>query len=263
MEIFTFLTMFLRFLSLHWYLAIIYQPEYTLRPPQPTSPPATRKRKRDEELSVDSAIEASESRETPTTASKPTSKATTEVLGVEEIEITPESRPSSPRMEIEEQTQTNETTKPEEQEVESQLCADVSSVSLDEREQEGSDHRNGVRDDPMCMPCAVEEAMEIDDSPLSSPMHVDRVVHIEDLTGEFTPHGTTQPSVVDPEDTAPDVPTVGMEGSVDSRSFYGTGGALPKTYGSRKPRISASVKLESCSNGGDPDGDHEIALPKT
>ena len=218
----------------------------------------TRKRKRDEELSVESAIEASESRETPTTTSKPTSKATTEIPGVGETDLVPDSRPSSPRMEVEEQTQTDETTKPEEQEVESQLCADVSSVSLDERDQEGSDHRKGMRDDPTHVSCMVEEAMEIDDSPLNSPMHVDRAVHIEDLTGESTPHGTTHPSVVDTEDTVPDVPAMDMEDSVDAQTFYGTGVTSLKAYSKRKPRVSAPAKLESCSNRRDPGGDVEI-----
>ena len=160
-------------------------------------------------------------------------------------------------MEVEEQTQTDETTKPEEQEVESQLCADVSSVSLGEYEQEGSDHQDGVRDDPMHMPCAVGEAMEIDDSPLISPMHVDRAVRIEDLTGESTPHGTAQPSVVETGDTAPNVSAVDMEDSVDVRAFYGTGVASPKTYGKRGPRVSAPAKLESGSNG-NPGGDFGI-----
>lgn len=224
----------------------------------------TRKRKRDEELSVDSVIEASELRETPTTTSKPTSKATTtEIPGVSEMEIIPGSR-SSPRMEVEveEQTQTDETTKPEEQEVESQLCADVSSVSLGEHEQEGSDHQDGVRDDPMHMPCAVGDAMEIDDSPLVSPMHVDRAVHIEDLTGDSTPHGIAQPSVIETDDAVPDLSTVDMEDSIDARAFYGTGVASPKTYGKRKPRVSAPAKLESGSNGEDPGGDSEITPQK-
>ena len=210
----------------------------------------TRKRKRDEELSVDSAIEASELRETPTTTSGSASKATTEILGVSETEIVPGSRSSSPRMEVEEQTQADETTKPEEQEVESQLCADVSSVSLGEHEQEGSDHQEGG------------EAMEIDDSPLVSPMHVDRAVHIEDLTGESTPHGTAQPFVVETEDTAPDLPAVDMEGPVDVGAFYGTEVTSPKTYGKRGPRVSAPDKLESDSNGGDPSADFEITPQK-
>ena len=223
----------------------------------------TRKRKRDEELSVDSAIEASELRETPTTTSKPASKATTEIPGVSEMEIVPGSGSSSPRMEVEEQTQTDDATKPEEQEVESQLCADVSSVSLGEHEQEGSDHQEGVRNDPMHMSCTVGEAMEVDDSPLISPMHVDRAVHIEDLTGESTPHGTAQPSIVETEDTVPDVPAVDMEDSVDVHAFYGTGVTYPKSSGKRGSRVSAPAKMESGSNGGDPSGDVETTPQKT
>jgi len=239
------------FSSLHWYLAIIYQPEYTLRPPQPLNSPVTRKRKRDEELSVDSAIEASELRETPSTTSKPTSKVTTEISGVSEIEIVLDSRSSSPRMEVEEQTQTDETTKPEEQEVESQLCADVSSVSLGEHEQEGSDDREGAG-----------EAMEIDDSPLTSPMHVDLAVPIEDLTRESTPHGTVLPSVAETGDTVPNVPAVDMEDPVGVQAFYGTKETSPKTYGKRGPRVSAPAKLQSGPNGGDPGGDIEITPQK-
>ena len=249
--------------SLHWYLAIIYQPEYTLRPAQPPNSPVTRKRKRDEELSVDSAIEASESRETPTTTSKPTSKATTAVPEGDEVETIPDSEPSSPKMEVEEQTQTDETTKPEEQEVEIQLCAEVSSVSLDEHEQEGSDFQRGERDGSARASRVVVEGMEIDHSPPNSPMHVDREVHIEDLTGESTPHGNVEPSVAGTEDTAPEAPAVEMEDlfdadPVDVESFYGPGVAHSRTYGKKKSRISAPAKLEGGSHGGDLGGDVEI-----
>ena len=223
----------------------------------------TRKRKRDEELSVDFAIEASESRETPTTTSNPASKTTTEVPEGDEVEIIPDSEPSSPKME---QTQTDETTKPEEQEVEIQLCAEVSSVSLDEHEQ-----RPGSRNDEQggsvhMFPMDVE-CLEIENSPPNSPMAVDREVHIEDLTGESTPHGTVEPSAVETEDAALEVPPVEMEGppdpgAIDPGSFYGTVIAPSRTYGNKKPRVSASAELEGDPHGGDLSG-VEIAPLKT
>ena len=250
-------------LSLHWYLAIIYQPGYTLRPAQPpnSNSPVTRKRKRDEELSVDSVIEASQSRETPTTTSKPTSKATTEAPEGGEVETIPDSEPSSPKMEVEEQTQTDETTKPEEQEVEIQLCAEVSSVSLDGPEQEGTDSRDGGQGGPVHV-----SHMEVDDSPPMSPMHVDREVHIEDLTRESTPHGTAEPSSVGTEDTAPEAPAVEMEDSTDPsaigvESFYGTAAAISRTYGNKKLRASTPAELEGGLHKDS--GDVEIVPPET
>lgn len=240
------------FSSLHWYLAIIYQPEYTLRPAPPTSPPVTRKRKREEELSVDSALEASESRETPTTASKPASKATTETREGGEIETIPDSEPASPRMELEEPTQTDETAKPEEQEVETQLCAEVSSVSLDERE--GSNLRKDERDDSAYTSRADGDSMEIDDSPPASPMPVDREVHIEDLTEDSTPLGTVEPPA-NTRDIAPEAPPVEMEdsfdpGAIDVGSFYGQAAAGVRTSG-KKSRVSAAGKLEGSPREGD------------
>ena len=224
----------------------------------------TRKRKREEELLADSAIEAPELRETPTTTSKPTSKATTAIPEGGEAETIPDSRPPSPGMEVEEQTQTDETTKPEEQEVETQLCAEVSSVSLDEHEQEGPDFRKGERNVFVRASGLVGEYMEIDDSPLNSPMHVDREVQIEDVAGESTPQGTTEPSVLGTEDTTPDAPVVDMEdsidvGPIDVQAFYGTGPS--RTPGKRKPRASAPAKLEG--GGGGESGGSETAPLKT
>ncbi|KAF9777986.1 hypothetical protein BJ322DRAFT_1114528 [Thelephora terrestris] len=229
---------------LHWYLAIIYQPEYTLRPAPPPISPATRKRKRDEELS----IEASESRDTPTTTSKPTSKAATEVPDGGEVEIIPDSEPSSPKMELEEQTQTDETTKPEEQEVEIQLCAEVSSVSLDEHE--GSHIRKLEQGDSAHTSCVDEEDMEVDNSAPASPMPLDREVQIEDLTTNLTPLGSTEPSVACDDDNNS---TVEMEdlfnpGAVPPENFYGSSTIPPRTYG-KKPRVSAPGKLEGGSHG--------------
>ena len=251
----------LRFPSLHWYLAIIYQPEYTLRPAPPQNSPVTRKRKRDEEVSVESAIEASESRETPTTTSKPTSKAPTEIPEGGEIGAVLDSGPPSPGMEVEEQTQTDETTKPEEQEVETQLCAEVSSVSLDENEQDGSGFRKGKRRNSSHVSSVTGEGMEIDDSPLSSPMHVDRDVHIEDIIRESTPQEIAGSSVPGIKDAVPDAPTMDMEdmfdaASIDPQAFYGTAGDHPKTYGRNKPRASAPAKLEAvaCEQSGDSGG---------
>jgi hypothetical protein len=168
-------------------------------------------------------------------------------------------------MDVEEQTQTDETTKPEEQEVETQLCADVSSVSLDEREQEWSDSRKGEQDDFVHASPVVGERMEIDGSPPSSPMHVDREVHIEDLTEESTPHGTVEPSAVGTEDTALDAPAVEMEDMVDPspihvQAFYGKAVAPSRTYAKRKPRVSAPAKLEGDSDGGDLGGGIEAPL---
>lgn len=224
----------------------------------------TRKRKRDEELSIDSAIEASELRETPTTVSKPTSKATTGIPEQGEMEIVPDSERSDPGMEVEEQTQTDETTKPEEQEVETQLCAEVSSVSLDEHEQEGSELCRGERDVSTRTSSVVGEEMEVDDSPLNSPMRVDREVNIEDLIGEPTPHGTTEPSVVDAEDPSP---AVDMDGPFDHDTigvgaFYGKPGPPTRANGKGKPRFSAPTKPESHSNEGDPDANSGAATLK-
>ena len=245
----------LRSSSLHWYLAIIYQPEYALRPaqPQPSASPLTRKRKREEELFV----EASESRETPTVASKSTSKATTETPEGGEIETIPDSEPSSPRMEFEEQTQTDETTKPEEREVEIQLCAEVSSVSLDEHE--GT--RNYDQDDLSRTSRGDEEGMEIDNSPPASPMPVDREVRIED-SSEIVE------SSVRAKATASEAPSVEMEDSVDLNAipvegFYGSKPAPSRTYNQRKSRASASGKLEGGSNGGDQGGTIETTPLKT
>ena len=142
--------------SLHWYLAIICQPEYTLRPAPPSNSPMTRKRKRDEELSVGSAI----------------------------------------------------------------------------------------------------EGMGIDDSTTNSLIHVDREVHIEDLTGESTPHGTTEPSVAGTEDATTEAPAVEMEDSTDIgpipvQTFYGNEAAPSMIYTSETPRASAPAKLE----GGPQEGD--------
>jgi len=180
------------------------------------------------------------------------------------METVPDSEPSSPKMEVEEQTQTDETAKPEEQEVEIQLCAEVSSVSLDEHEQEGSDIRNGERDDSIHQSHVAGEVMEIDDLPLSSPMHVYREVHIEDLTEEPTPYGTAEPSVVGTTHPAPDTPAMEIEDSfnldaVDPRTFYGAA-VTPslRTYGKTKPRVSAPAKLEGGSRGGELGDDIEI-----
>ena len=163
------------------------------------------------------------------------------------MDTVPDSEPSSPKMEVEEQTQTDEATKPEEQEVETQLCAEVSSVSLDEHDQERLDSRTCERDGSVHV--SRPEGMEIDDSPPNSPMHVDREVHIEDLTGESTPHGSAEPSLVGTEDTAPEAPVMEMEDpldpdAIDPRSFYA---APSRTYGSKKPRASAPAKLEGGS----------------
>ena len=209
----------------------------------------------------------SESRETPTTTSKPTSKATTEAPEGDGVEIVPDSEPSSPKMEAEEQTQTDETTKPEEQEVEIQLCADVSSVSLDEHEREGPGSHNDEQDGFVNVSRTEVECMEVDASPPSSPMHIDREVHIEDLTGESTPHGPVEPSVVGTEDTAPEAPPVEMEdpsdsGAINVNSFYGTATAPLRTYSNKKPHVSAPAESEGGPHRGDL-GDIEIVPPKT
>ena len=225
--------------SLHWYLAIIYQPEYILRPAPPLDSPVTRKRKRDEELSADSTIEVSKLRETPITASKPASEATTEVP--------------------------DEAAKPEEQEVENQLCAEVSSVSLDEHEQEASDSRNSKRGGSAKPSLLEDEGMEIDNSTPNSPMHVDREVHIEDLTRESTPHGTTEPSVAGTEDTTTEAPAVEIEDSTDAdaipvQTFYGNETAPFRTYASKKPHPSAPAEPEGVPREGDPGDAEKVPL---
>jgi len=135
-----------------------------------------RKRKRDEELSADSATGASELRGVPTTPSKPTLKAATEIPEEGEVETVTDSEPPRPKMEVEGQTQTDGTTKPEEQEVQDQLCAGVSSVSLDKCEQDASGFLNGKRDGFVHASRASEEGTEVENSPLGSPMHVDREI---------------------------------------------------------------------------------------
>jgi hypothetical protein len=225
--------------SLHWYLAIIYQPEYTLRPAPLLDSPVTRKRKRDEELSVNSTVETSKLRGSPITASKPASETTTEVP--------------------------DEAAKPEEQEVENQLCAEVSSVSLDEHEQEASDFRNGERGGSANPSVLEGEGMEVDDSTPNSPMHVDREVHIEDLTRESTPHGTVEPSVAGTEDTTPEAPAVEIEDVTDAdaipvRSFYGNEVAPSRTYTSEKPRAPTPAKSEGGPQEGDSGGAEMVLL---
>ena len=232
---------------MHWYLAIIYQPECALRPAPLQPSPLTRKRKRDEERSVDSAVEASESRETPTTTSKPTSKATTEVLHADEMEIISASELTNSILEFEEQTQTDETSKPEEQEVETQLCLDVSSVSLDEHD--GSHIQKGEQDGSIH-----GESMEIDYSPPVSPMPVDREVPIEDLTGVSTPLRT------EVEDLFSKVPILEIENSLDldaipPEGFYGSSAVPSKTYGKKESRISVPGKLENDFHRGESGGD--------
>ena len=205
----------------------------------------------------------SESRETPTTASKPTSKATTEIPEGGEIETIPDSEPL--RMEFEEQTQTDETTKPEEHEVETQLCAEVSSVSLDE--QEGLHMWKGEQDFSERTLRADKEGMEIDNSPPASPMPVDREVHIEDSIEESTLLETVEPPAL-AENKAPQAPPVEMEDSFDPdtisvEGFYGSGSKPSRTYSKRGPYASPPGKPEGASNEGDSGGDVEITPPKT
>lgn len=242
---------------LHWYLAIVYQPEYTLRPPPlPPTSPVTRKRKREEP-----SVEPSESRETPTTTSKPTSKAATEIPEGGEMEMIPDSEQLCPDMELEERTQTDEASKPEEREVENQLCVEVSSVSIDDQDEPRI--RRGGRDDSAN---ASHVDMEVDNSPPVSPMPVDREVHIEDLTEESTPLGTAEPSIARAEDTTVEPPAVEMEDSFDRDTipvggFYGTT-TVTRTHG-KKPRVSAPGKLENGSPGDSGGGGVELTPLKT
>lgn len=160
-------------------------------------------------------------------------------------------------METGEQTQTDETTKPEEQEVEIQLCAEVSSVSLDEQE-----FQKYERDDSV--PASHEEGMEIDNSPPASPMPVDREVHIEDSIEESTLLGVVEPSL-HAEDMAPEAPAVEMEdsfdpGTISVRGFYGSGSIPSKTYSKKKPRTPVSGKLERSEDSG---GGVQITPPET
>lgn len=153
-----------------------------------------------------------------------------------------------------EPTQTDETIKPEEQEVEIQLCADVSSVSLDE--QEGLHFRKGEQDDSGRTSRVDEEGMVIDNSPPASPMPVDLEVHIEDSTKESTPLETVEPSV-HAEGIAPEAPTVEMDDAVPVDEFYGSKSIPSRTYSERKPRASAPGKLEGGSPEEDLGGDVE------
>jgi hypothetical protein len=105
--------------SLHWYLAIIYQPEYVLQSAQPTPSPLTRKRKRDEELLVE--------------ASKP--NTTVETPEGNEVEAMGDSESSSPKMEFEDTTESDYANRLEEWELEYRLCEAVCSVSLEEQEE--------------------------------------------------------------------------------------------------------------------------------
>jgi hypothetical protein len=83
------------FPSNHWYLAIIHQPGHTLRSAQPPNPPVTRKRKRSEELSVDSTIETSGSRKTLTASSTPHGSCGPSVVGASDT------APEAPTVEME------------------------------------------------------------------------------------------------------------------------------------------------------------------
>ena len=164
-------------------------------------------------------------------------------------------------MDLEEQTQTDETAKPEEQEVEIQLCAEVSSVSLDE--QEGLHIRGLEQGNSEHMSRADGEEMEIDNSAPASPMPMDQEVHIEDLTRECTPLRAVEPSAVCAEDTTP---TVEMEDLFDSdavrpEAFYGSSAVPPRAYG-KNSRVLAPGKLEGISRG-DSGGDVEITPLKT
>ena len=175
------------------------------------------------------------------------------------MEIIPDSEPSSPRMESEERTQTDETTKPEEQEVEIQLCAEVSSVSLDEYE--GIHFRNYDQDNSSRTSRGDEEGMEIDNSPPPSPMPVDREVHIEDSTE------TAEPSIR-VKDMTPDASAVEMEvsfdpGAIPVNEFYGSNPGPSRTYSQRRSRVSAPGKLEGGPNGGDSGGNIETTPLKT
>lgn len=174
------------------------------------------------------------------------------------METIPDSEPASPSIEFEEQTQTDETAKPEEREVEAQLCADVSSVSLDGHE--GSHFRES---ESAHASLEGEEGMEIDNSPLASPMPIGREVLIEDSIGEPPLLKTIEPSLR-AEDSASEAPTVEMEDSFDSNAipvegFYGLGPVPPSK---RKPRASAPGKLEGGPRGGD-FGGVETTPPKT
>jgi len=176
-----------------------------------------------------------------------------EVPGGDEVETAQDSEPSGPRMGVGKKTQADETTKSKEQEVETQLFAEVSSVSLNEHEQ-GPGSRNGERDGSGYVFAMEMECFEIDNSPPNSPTVVDREVQIEDLTGESTPHGIAEPPVVKVEDTAPGAPTAEMEDSFDpgangTRLFYGPTAASPRTYGNKKPRALASANLEGDTRG--------------
>lgn len=163
------------------------------------------------------------------------------------METIPDSEPLWPDMELEERTQTDEASKPEEREVENQLCVEVSSVSIDDLDE--SRVRRGGRDDSTNVS---HVDMEVDDSPPVSPMPIDRQVHIEDLFKESTPLGTAEPSAARAEDTAVEPPAVEMEDSFDRdtipvEGFYGTT-TVTRAYG-KKPRVPAPGKLENGSPG--------------
>lgn len=154
-------------------------------------------------------------------------------------------------MELEEQTQTDDTNKPEEREVERQLCVDVGSVSLGEREEPLS--LNGEQDYSALVSHADEEGMEIDGSPPASPMPVDREVHIEEVE-----------PFVRVDDNAPEAPAVVMEDSfnpdtISVEGFYGSGPIPSKTYSKKKSRASSPGKLER----GDLDTGVGTTPPKT
>ena len=106
------------------------------------------------------------------------------------------------------------------------------------------------------------EGMEIDDSTPNSPTHVNREVCIEDLTGEPTPRGVTEPSVAGTEDTTPEAPAIDMGDSTDAgpipvQTFYGNEVAPSRTYPNETPRVLAPAKLE----GGPKEGDlHDVEI---
>jgi len=108
-----------------------------------------------------------------------------------------------------------------------------------------------------------EEYMEVDDSPLASPMPIDREVHIEDSVEE--PTLLEAPTYT--EDTEPEAPAVEMEvpfdpDTIPPEGFYGLGSVPFGTHSKRKPRASAPGKLEGGSQG-DLGGESEATPQKT
>lgn len=135
--------------SLHWYLAIIYQPEYTLSSPPPTTSPEkphTRKRKRESDASSNPPV------------TKQLNSLKPEIEATASPDFVPDSCPHSPVHEEETQTQRHDD---DEREVEKMVMSIDKSCSISDL----SESQKPVEsyDDPVNLfPSSRESPMDVD-----------------------------------------------------------------------------------------------------